>query len=879
MAFDIKTDVKFNGYTNAADVTAIQNVVTTAYAGSGTFKGIVDSWLSTAGHTIDFTFKAGALSGFLNQGKMNVDVNAVKAASYINNTGKAVSDTLTTAVLHELGHALTGKPDNYNIATPDYKGDNVVLSNKMYVDLGLPEQNSYISYDASNTRFTLNYDYTNGAAIDDSVLVANGFSYSPGGNFNSGNAANSKDLLIGDAGNNILDTGGGDDFLFGGGGNDTLRGGDGKDTAIYLDANPADYDIRVQADGSWAVKNVRGAKTEGNDTLQNMETLQFDKTKTFNLAKGGLTFQTDLVFVVDTTGSMGPYLSGVQASATAIVNALFAGGKVDARIAIESFKDVLNGEPSTTVLKFTDQDSFADRQTAAINAINSLSADGGGDLPETDNDGLIHALNGDVGLWRTGAAAHRIILFTDAPVKDSNLAGQVAALAANPASDGPAAGHGGTMADIVGSTAMQSFQAGLTDPVPLGRSEDPSNPDPDSSPPPAFVDKVDPIAAATGTNAAAGTFAIQVGTDSTATKSLTDLATATGGTFLAAPTPDQLVADITNIVSEPPCFCRGTRILTERGEVAVEDLAVGDRVRTLSGPLKPIVWIGMGRDLVTRANKLARPVIVRRGALSDGVPHRDLYLTHGHALFLDSAIGGVLIPVENLINHRTILWDERARVIEYYHIELEDHDVVLAEGAPAESYYEASNRALFHDTRPGSKPGRGKATAAPVLTAGAIVETVWARLFERAGGRVEAGVTTDADLHLLVDGTRLDPAATDGGVYRFAVPRPPTGSLRLCSRSGVPSLLGWNRSDHCRLGVAIERIVLDCAGIEIPFEHDEPQLREGGCYPTHEGVAWTDGEFELPARFYRSLRCAFTLTVHTRRHRMGYPLATRPAAA
>ena len=63
------------------------------------------------------------------------------------------------------------------------------------------------------------------------------------------------------------------------------------------------------------------------------------------------------------------------------------------------------------------------------------------------------------------------------------------------------------------------------------------------------------------------------------------------------------------------CFCRGTRIRTERGGVPVEELAVGDRVETLSGAFKPIVWIGFGRDLVTRANRLARPVVVRRGAL------------------------------------------------------------------------------------------------------------------------------------------------------------------------------------------------------------------------------------------------------------------------
>src|SRR5206468_2385786 len=100
----------------------------------------------------------------------------------------------------------------------------------------------------------------------------------------------------------------------------------------------------------------------------------------------------------------------------------------------------------------------------------------------------------------------------------------------------------------------------------------------------------------------------------------------------------------------PVCFCRGTLILTEKGEVPVEDLAVGDKVETLSGAFKPVVWIGFGRDLVTQVNRLARPVMVRAGALAANVPRRDLYLTHGHALYLD----GVLIPVENLVNHHSI---------------------------------------------------------------------------------------------------------------------------------------------------------------------------------------------------------------------------------
>ena len=347
-----------------------------------------------------------------------------------------------------------------------------------------------------------------------------------------------------------MDTGGGNDFLFGGGGNDTMRGGAGTDTAVYLDSNPSDYDIRNQADGSWIVRDVRGAKTEGNDTLQNIEKLQFDKTQLFDLTRGGLTFESDLVFVIDTTGSMGSYIDGVKAQIKTIIAALFANGKTDARIAIESFKDTTNGEPSKTILKFTDQDSFADRQTAAINAINSLSTGGGGDIPETDNDGLIHALNGDVGLWRSGAASKRIILFTDAPVKDTELEAQVAALTASPASDGPAATGGrAPIANAMGATGLQS--APLNDVAAQGRSNDPSNHDPDASPPPAFVDKVDPITGSKGSTPST-LFAIQVGTDSTATDSLKTLATTTGGNYLDAPTPADLVKSILAVVALPP---------------------------------------------------------------------------------------------------------------------------------------------------------------------------------------------------------------------------------------------------------------------------------------------------------------------------------------
>jgi Hint domain len=316
------------------------------------------------------------------------------------------------------------------------------------------------------------------------------------------------------------------------------------------------------------------------------------------------------------------------------------------------------------------------------------------------------------------------------------------------------------------------------------------------------------------------------------------------------------------------CFCRGTRILTDAGEVPVEALAVGNRVMTLSGALKPIRWIGFGRDLVTGKKSLARPIIVRAGALADDVPRRDLYLTHGHALYVD----GVLIPVENLVNHRSILWDESARVVEYYHVELEDHDVVFAEGAPAETYYDADNRAFFQNTREGSEAGAARPIFAPVLKDGEAVEKIWVELFERTGGRTDGDTSDDPDLHLVVDGERLDPISVADGLYIFTLARAPAGALMLRSRSAVPSLVGISRHDHRRLGVAIRQIVLHQPGVMTGLDHDASVFAEGGCYFPEAGHSWTDGEFVPPAALFAHLKGAFTLFVHTRKQAMRYPV-------
>jgi Ca2+-binding RTX toxin-like protein len=244
----------------------------------------------------------------------------------------------------------------------------------------------------------------------------------------------SKDLLIGGPLDDTLQSGHGNDFLFGAGGNDELNGGTGKDTGVYF-GTALDYDIRRNSeDGSWSVRNVRGAKDAGSDILKNVEVVQFDDGKTYNLKKAGLTFQTDLAFVIDTTGSMTPSIAGVKTDASKIINAVFAGDAKDARIGVVGFKDTTYAkvdprELSKVILPFTDQDDFAARKSAAIAAINGITVDGGYDTPETPFDGLRLALDGSMGQWRFGAGVLRVVLFTDADAKDGSLADIVAALA------------------------------------------------------------------------------------------------------------------------------------------------------------------------------------------------------------------------------------------------------------------------------------------------------------------------------------------------------------------------------------------------------------------------------------------------------------------
>jgi hypothetical protein len=135
------------------------------------------------------------------------------------------------------------------------------------------------------------------------------------------------------------------------------------------------------------------------------------------------------------------------------------------------------------------------------------------------------------------------------------------------------------------------------------------------------------------------------------------------------------------------CFLKGTKIWTPSGDRPVQELQIGDEVQTLAGR-KAIKWIGYNKFTKEEGRawqEAVKPIRVARFAIDDHTPNRDLYLSALHCVYLNEA----LIPVMYLINEATIAQGTPSDMsaIEYYHIELDAHEVIYAEGASVESYY------------------------------------------------------------------------------------------------------------------------------------------------------------------------------------------------
>jgi hypothetical protein len=211
-----------------------------------------------------------------------------------------------------------------------------------------------------------------------------------------------------------------------------------------------------------------------------------------------------------------------------------------------------------------------------------------------------------------------------------------------------------------------------------------------------------------------------------------------------------------------PCFLAGTRIATPAGEVAAEQVRPGMQVVTASGALRRVIWVGARWvDVASHdAPDEVRPVCVAAHAFGPGRPARDLFLSPDHAVFH----GGTLIPVHLLVNGGTVRRGDQ-KSAQYHHIELDRHDLLLAEGLAVESYLDTGNRCQFQG-RNGRPSTRRAAPCAPLALRGPAVARARRHLLVQARARAMDEAWIAAESH----GVRLRPARCTPDQAAFLLP-------------------------------------------------------------------------------------------------------------
>jgi hypothetical protein len=276
----------------------------------------------------------------------------------------------------------------------------------------------------------------------------------------------------------------------------------------------------------------------------------------------------------------------------------------------------------------------------------------------------------------------------------------------------------------------------------------------------------------------------------------------------------------TEITYSTACFAAGTRIRKPSGALApVEGLRPGEALQLYSGKAAAIAWVGHRNIDLSRhpRQETVQPILISAGALGAGIPLRDLVVSPDHALYLD----GHLIPSKALRNGFSIRQLNR-RCVTYYHIELAEHAVLVAEGVPAESYLETGNRAAFANGGPAvvlhpnfAQTIRERKSCAPFVESGPVVEAVRRRILDRAG------IETTEDPRLRI--------------------RYQDGAAIISSRAAIPGEIFADPRDRRRLGVKIAR--LEIGGVAIAVDH--PALVEGWHDMEADG-RWTNGRAVVP---------------------------------
>ncbi|MBS1098679.1 Hint domain-containing protein [Gluconobacter sphaericus] len=270
------------------------------------------------------------------------------------------------------------------------------------------------------------------------------------------------------------------------------------------------------------------------------------------------------------------------------------------------------------------------------------------------------------------------------------------------------------------------------------------------------------------------------------------------------------------------CFLAGSLITTASGAVTVEALNIGDEIIAyVNGVATPrrVTWAGQAHCNVRSHlpdDEAGYPVRLLKDAISDGVPFKDMLITAEHCLFFD----GQFVPARMLVNGRSIFFDKSITSYDYYHIETEDHSVIMADGVLTESYLDTGNRRTFSlkgnvASIGGSRNLSWDDAAAPLTICREMIEPLFRKIEKRADEvdfavQTEArALTNDSDLHLTTDtGTVIRPARQNNGRVMFMIPSG-VESVRIVSNASRPcDVIGPFVDDRRQLGVLVGMVTL-----------------------------------------------------------------------
>lgn len=313
------------------------------------------------------------------------------------------------------------------------------------------------------------------------------------------------------------------------------------------------------------------------------------------------------------------------------------------------------------------------------------------------------------------------------------------------------------------------------------------------------------------------------------------------------------------------CFLAGSLIHTPDGDIPIEDISIGDQVMTFDYAshrkiVKNVSWVGNKKTRVKfdlPDDEAGYPVRIVKDAIAENVPYKDLLITAEHSLFFS----GKFIPVRMLVNGATIYYDYSITEYTYYHIEIEKHSVILANGILTESYLDTGNRGSFEQNGnvallnlKSSEKVWGQDSAYPLVTNREVVEPLYHYINQRAFimdcPRILSNkqLTKDANLHLITENnSKIYPYSHSDGEYLFNIPDDVENVYIASKVSRLCDTIGPFVDNRHYLGVSIGDIVIMADDDYYPITNYLSEKDFLGWHALEKGNhRWTKGKAFLP---------------------------------